>query len=641
MRTFAISINRISFEQLFVTIGICTITLIVVLLIDTILKISKRGKNIRAFEEQYDLVIKQMNNKEQALKVKQFEVSKTRSEKKVLEERLEKILEANHQTIYEHNVITGEVFYTDGILRRLGYDSDLIHMEHKWNNLIHVDDIDHVVNESNQMMKNSKHQYTCEYRIRAYDGSYIWIREKSTALLGQDGQIVKVIRLFKDINEIKAYEIKIHKILYHDIVTGLPNRRRLDEVIGADLQNMGWPLKKKAILSMDIDNFKRINDTLGNSVGDQALEMIGKRLRTLVNKDIHVFKTQSDRFSIYLSNITIEDKIELLAKKLINVIREPITLDEGILNLTVSIGISIYPDDGVELNELLKFADIAMQRSKNNGKNSYSFFSLQQLHDVEEMSKVERYLRHALEKKEFVLHYQPKVNLDLMKVVGFEALIRWYNPELGFVSPIRFIKEAEVTGMIIPIGEWVLREACRFIKQINLQTGEESIISVNISGVQLMQDNFVEMVLGTLVQEGVCPKWVRLELTETTMIRSAEVVTQKLQALRKEGIAIALDDFGKEYSSLNYLKQLPLDILKIDKSFIDDIQSNDKDEALVDMVISLGKKMGFEIIAEGVETQVQLEYLYNHDCKNIQGYIFSKPVPAEEILCIMEQISGL
>lgn len=641
MQAILTSISGISFGQLFITMGIATGVLILAILIDSLIKITKKDRRIREVETQYNEVVQQAYEQERELNAKQFEVSKTKGEKKIVEERLEKILETNHQTIYEYNVITGEVFYTDGILKRLGYDSASIHLEHRWNDLVHVDDIDQLVNEYQQLIKQIKAQYTCEYRIRSYDGNYIWIREKSAAILGQDQQIVKIIRLFKDINEIKTYETKIQKLLNQDSITGLPNKRKLEEIIGEDLKQMSWPQKKKVIMSMDLDNFKRINDTLGNSVGDHALKIIGERLQKLTNKDIYVFKTQSDRFVIYVSNIGIEENVEAIAKKFINTIREPITLEEGILNLTVSIGIAVYPKDARSLEDLLKYADIAMQRSKNNGKNSYNFFNIQQLLDVEELSKIERYLRYALEREEFILHYQPKVNLDRMKVVGFEALIRWENPELGLISPVKFIKEAETTGLIVPIGEWVLREACRFIKKINLQMAEESVISVNVSVVQIMQDNFVEMILQILREEGVKPRWLRLELTETIMMQSAELATQKLQALRNEGVAIALDDFGKEYSSLNYLKQLPLDILKIDKSFIDDIKSDHEDEALVDMVIALGKKMGFEVIAEGVETQVQLEYLYNHDCKNIQGYIFSRPVPQDEILCIMENISGL
>lgn len=639
MQTF--EITSISFEQLFTIITMCTLTLLIVVVIDTLSKMSKKNKKNKDFEKEYSGLVQSFSEKDQALQLKQFELSKMRSENRALEARMEKILEANRQTIYEQNIITGEIFYTDGILKRLGYNSDVIHLEHKWNDLIHLEDIDHLVNEYNQIIKNVKDHYMYEYRIRTYDGSYIWIREKCTALRGKDKELVKIIRLFKDIDEIKAYESKIYDVLYQDSVTGLPNKRKLKEVISKDLRNMGWPPKKKAILCLGINNFEKISTSLGNTVGDKVLEIVGKRLQRIVNKDIYVFQTQSDRFIIYLSNIAIQDKIDPLVERLINMLSETIVLEEGRLNLTVSVGIAMYPDDSIERDELLKFADIAMQKSEISGKNRYSFFNVQQLHDIEEMTKIERYLRHALENQEFVLYYQPKVNLDLMRVVGFEALVRWDHPELGLVTPIRFIKEAERTGLIVPIGEWVLREACRFIKQLNMQTGEERVISVNVSAIQLMQDNFVEMVLTILAEEEVSAKWIRLELTETIMLASAESVTQKLQVLRNEGIAIALDDFGKEYSSLNYLKQLPLDILKIDKSFIDDIHSKDKDDAIVDMVITLGKKMGFEIIAEGVETQVQLEYLYNHDCKNIQGFIFSEPVPPEEIICIMKQISGL
>lgn len=634
-------INRMSLEQVLMVITISTFILFIIVFIEILMKRSRSQKKIKQLEEKYSEIYKTLCDQQEQNKKNQFLIAKVKKGQKDYQERLEKMLEANYQTILEYNLINGEIFYTDGILESLGYNSESILNQQRWNDLIHEEDIDRVINEYNHLLKKKNQHYICQYRIKTSEGSYIWIRENTTAVIGMNGEIIKVIRLFKDINEIKHYEDEIQEILYHDRLTGLPNRHSFQALISEDLKQFLDPSEKRVVITMDIDNFKRINDSLGYQVGDEALMLVAKRLQLLNTPYVSVFKLEGDKFLIYISRISTKEKVELFINKVIETIRKPLQVESCTLHLTCSMGIAVYPDDGVKESQLLKYSDIAIHKAKNEGKNKYTFFDIQYLREIEEMIQVERCLRWALEKEEFILYYQPKVNLDKMQVVGFEALIRWVNVELGFVSPDRFIKEAEATGLIVPIGEWVMREACRFIYQVNQQRNEIITISVNISVVQIMQEGFVSMVLNILDEEHVKPEWLKLEITETVLMTSSKVVYDRLQKLREHGIAIALDDFGKEYSSLSYLKQLPLDILKIDKSFIDDIDIKKSENAIVDIVISLGKKMGFEVIAEGVETQEQLDYLYSRDCKNIQGYIFSKPVPKEDIINIMRNISGL
>lgn len=437
-----------------------------------------------------------------------------------------------------------------------------------------------------------------------------------------------------DFTEIVETEKRLREsheqLAYHDSLTGLPNRLKLQsywaEII-AERKDM-----KTAIIFVDSDNFKLINDTLGHNFGDKLIVAIGFRLQTILGDGPIVFRITGDEFVICTPGFDSVQQVEAVAKRIIQSISEPFELEDRRVHITVSMGISIYPDHATNVIEMLKNADIAMYKAKELGKNRYVFYDPIMQKNVDERMLLEKNLRNALSKNEFHLHYQPQIDVRTGAVSGFEALLRWSSPELGMVPPLKFIGITEESGMIIELGEWVLETACRFHKKLWQMTGTQFSIAVNVSIIQLMQDDFVQRVLGILEKHQINPEFVELEITESVLVETFETIFKTLKSLRDYQIKIALDDFGKGYSSLNYLCQLPISTLKIDKSFIDNIINSDNDRIITGDIVAIGHKEGLEVIAEGVETQEQMEYLTNHDCDKIQGYFYCKPLPEEEVI---------
>lgn len=433
-----------------------------------------------------------------------------------------------------------------------------------------------------------------------------------------------------NITELKKYEQKLQHLAYHDQLTGLPNRvsmnDRLNGLIGKDASG------KKAVLFIDIDNFKYVNDTMGHSFGDKLIVKVSERLGSLLEKNQTIFRWGGDEFIIIADGFEKVEDMEKLAVKILKQFKSTFEIGSSSLYITVSIGVSIYPFHGNNADELLKNADIAVYKAKEEGRNRIVFYNEPMNEAVSERMLIERNLHGALAKNEFELYYQPQLDIASNQICGFEALIRWRNEELGFVSPQKFIGVAEDTHLIIPIGEWVLRNACLFLRKLHRQGYPELTMSVNISMLQLLQDNFTDMVMKTLETSKISPRHLEIEITESILMESYEMIAGKLKLLKEQGIKIALDDFGKGYSSLNYLRQLPISTLKIDKSFVDTISTNDKKKSLANLIVKIGRSMDMCVIAEGVETQEQMDYLVKHRCNKIQGYLFSKPIPENEVL---------
>ncbi|MGE4283983.1 MAG: ABC transporter substrate binding protein, partial [Clostridia bacterium] len=432
------------------------------------------------------------------------------------------------------------------------------------------------------------------------------------------------------INEkLRISEEKLIHLAFHDTLTGLSNKLSLYENSNKDVfisQN-----SKSALLFIDMDSFKYINDTMGHAFGDQLIIKVSERLASLLKEGCSIYRLGGDEFIIIVPDIKEKGDEEVFASHILTGFKEEFHVLNSVLHISVSIGITIYPEHGKNLDELLKYADIAMYRAKDTGRNRYVVYNQFMNEAFTERMTIERYLHTALEKNEFEIYYQPQFDLELNKITGLEALLRWKSPELGFVSPLKFIKVAEDTHLIIPLGAWVLRNACAFLKQLHKKGYADLTVSVNISMLQLLQTDFNDMVLDTLEFFGLEHNYLELEITESILMESYETIATKLEKLGETGIGIALDDFGKGYSSLSYLKQLPISTLKIDKSFIDDITCEDASGTLIGQIVTLGKSMGMCVVAEGVETQEQLAYLVNHECNKIQGYLFSKPIPEGEI----------
>jgi diguanylate cyclase (GGDEF)-like protein len=416
----------------------------------------------------------------------------------------------------------------------------------------------------------------------------------------------------------------------HDFLTDLPNRLLLNDRLTQAIALGRRHRKKLAVLFFDVDRFKHINDSLGHPVGDKLLQSIAQRAVTCVRSSDAVSRQGGDEFLVLLSEIEQADDAARCAEKLLVALTKPHSIDNLDLHITVSIGISIYPQDGQNAETLIKSADTAMYHAKENGRNNYQFFTQDMNARVVARQSLETGLRSALERREFVLHYQPKVDLGTGAVTGAEALIRWQHPERGLVLPADFVPIAEECGLIVPIGRWVVDEACRQSRAW-LNAGTQPVpVAVNISAVEFRDKGFVEGVLASLKGTSLDPSALELELTESVLMHDAQSSADVLHELKAKGVQLAVDDFGTGYSSLSYLSRFPVDALKIDQSFVHDITTDPSDATIVTAVINMAKGLNLRVIAEGIETVEQLAFLRGKHCGEGQGYHFSRPVTGAE-----------
>ena len=416
----------------------------------------------------------------------------------------------------------------------------------------------------------------------------------------------------------------------HDFLTNLPNRLLLNDRLTQAIALGRRHRKKLAVLFFDLDRFKHINDSLGHAIGDQLLQSVARRSVTCVRSSDTVSRQGGDEFLVLLSEIEHAEDAARCAEKILVALTLPHSVDKHDLHITVSIGISIYPQDGQDVETLIKSADTAMYHAKENGRNNYQFFKQDMNARVVERQSLEAGLRRALERQEFVLHYQPKINLRTGAITGAEALIRWQHPERGLVLPAQFVPIAEDCGLIVPIGQWVVDEACRQSRAW-LNAGTQPVpMAVNISAVEFRRKGFVDGVLASLKRTRLDPSTLELELTESVLMHDAESSADTLHELKAVGVQLAVDDFGTGYSSLSYLRRFPIDALKIDQSFVHDINTEPGDGTIVTAVISMARGLKLRVVAEGVETPAQLAFLQGQQCAEGQGFHFSKPVTAVE-----------
>jgi diguanylate cyclase (GGDEF)-like protein len=394
--------------------------------------------------------------------------------------------------------------------------------------------------------------------------------------------------------------------------------------------------KQVALLYLDLDGFKHINDSLGHSIGDKLLQASGERLVKCVRSADTVSRQGGDEFVVLLSEVEHPEDAAITARRLLQAVAQHHSIDQHDLHVTTSIGLSLYPDDGLDVETLVKNADIAMYQAKENGRHSYQFFKPAMNVKAVERQSIEESLRRALERKEFTLQYQPKIDLRNGRITGAEALIRWTHPAEGSISPAQFIPVAEDCGLIVPIGNWVLREACRQTRAWSDAGLPALTIAVNVSALEFRQETYLEGVFAALRETGLDPKSLELELTESVLMKRAETAASVLQELRARGIRVAVDDFGTGYSSLSYLRKFPIDALKIDQSFVRQITMAPQDTTIVSAIISMGRSLNLRVVAEGVETIGELEFLQAHQCDEAQGYYFSRPIPHEEFAKFLE-----
>jgi diguanylate cyclase (GGDEF)-like protein len=437
--------------------------------------------------------------------------------------------------------------------------------------------------------------------------------------------------------EREQHEKQIEKLAYYDSLTGLPNRILFEERFQISLSNAKRERLMVAVMFLDLDRFKNINDTLGHDAGDLLLQTTASRLKSCVRSGDTVSRLGGDEFLLVIAGIKKIEEAMKVADKIIHQLNIPVPIHEHELVVSGSIGISLYPFNGDDAETLIKHADIAMYHAKSQGRNKYQLFDQELNSRAQSRMHMEISLRQGLDRNEFVVYYQPRYDIATNSIIGMEALVRWMHPQLGLVPPSEFIPVAEEIGLIVPLGEWVLHTACMQNKCWQTEELSPVLISVNISMTQFQRDDFVDMVKQVLVDTGLQPEWLELELTESIVMKHVPMTIVKLNELKELGIHISIDDFGTGFSSLNYLKYLPIDKLKIDRSFIKDVPDAPKDTAITKTIIALGRRLSVKVVAEGVETEEQLQFLANRKCAEVQGFLYSGPLPASEARMLLSR----
>lgn len=497
-------------------------------------------------------------------------------------------------------------------------------------NIIHPEDkrrVDTLVYEA----ICTKNPYDTVHRLLMRDENIKYVYEHAETLYNGNGEPIKMIGIMQDITEQKQAEHRIEFLAHHDTLTGLPNRSlaidRMEQAIVYAKKNK----TKVALLYVDMDGFKTINDSLGHNTGDRMIQAIAKRLQESLKETDTISRQGGDEFLIILTDIGNTDNISAIATRLVAKLNQPVTLDTRSLTSTVSIGISLYPDDGGDFEALLQKADTAMYKAKERGGNGYCFFKDQMNKEITEHMSLLHDLKQALLHGELELFFQPQINLETYQLSGVEALLRWKHPTKGMIPPMQFIPIAESSGLIVQIGEWVIQEACKKAA-LWCTKGLHCHIAVNISALQFQRGNLEETIVSALKLSNLEAKYLELELTESVLIQDAEQTLQSIQKLKSLGLKLAIDDFGTGYSSLSYLKRFAVDKLKIDKSFIQDIAGGNENTAIVQAIIQIAKSLGLKTIAEGAETKEVVELLKTNGCDEVQGFYYAKPMPYDEFI---------
>lgn len=440
----------------------------------------------------------------------------------------------------------------------------------------------------------------------------------------------RLIGTTQDISELKRYESRLYEVAFHDTLTGLPNRALLNERLSHSLNEAAREKQLLGLLVLDLDRFKEINDIHGHSIGDRLLHQVGQRLADTVRDYDMVARLGGDEFAIILSEFRQASNLGNIARKLLDTLARPFRIEQQELFISASIGIAAFPLDANTADNLLQYADMALYDAKARGKACFRYYSSELTARSKDRSQLETALRHAEPAGELELYYQPKINLSDGRLVGAEALLRWHHPTLGMVPPDRFISIAEDSGLIVGIGAWVLTKACLAIQHWNQQGGRDLKMAVNLSPRQFRDDDLVATVSSVLSATDCEARWLELEITESLLLDNDEGVHTTLETFRKMGISIAIDDFGTGYSALGYLKRFPIDVLKIDRSFTQDVMRDHDSTELVKAIITMARGLGLELVAEGVETEAQQEFLQTHGCHLGQGYLYSKPIPKNQ-----------
>jgi diguanylate cyclase (GGDEF)-like protein/PAS domain S-box-containing protein len=567
---------------------------------------------------------------------KRYEELKSNQEYlKEIEEMSRLAIEGSKDGIWHWKVQENKIYLSTRCKIMLGYkDEELDNKLSSWIKLIHKDDIRNFQQAMKKHLTKQIPFLNINVRMKTKVGIYKWISIRGKALFNDTNFPIRIAGSTTDITSHKKSEETVYKLAYYDNLTNLPNKTLFNLKLNNEIKKCLKYNTHIALLYMDLDNFKSINDTFGHYFGDKLLLEVAKSLNYWLRDNISISRLGGDEFMIIISNLPNIDYARSLAEKILKSLYTPFVIDKTSVLVTASIGIVLCPSDGSDIGTLLKNADAAMYHAKSLGKNNYQLFSKQLSDKLMEKVELEKTLRFALlnkKEKEFMVYYQPQVDTITSQLVGMEALVRWLHPTRGFISPSQFIPIAEETGLINEIDELVIRTTCKQLKKWEKQGYKLVPVSVNISANQFKHEkNIFDKVKSILQETDLSPKWLHIEITESATITDMNLTIKILNKFKAMGIKVLLDDFGTGYSSLNHLKNLPINTLKIDKSFIDQIAYKENERAIARTLIELAHILNMDVIAEGVETQAQLEVLKSQQCDKIQGYLFSKPLSPDK-----------
>ncbi len=543
------------------------------------------------------------------------------------EERFRALVQNSFDIITIHDSDGVTVYESPAASRILGYPAGSLIGKTPFQS-VHPSDIDRV-REAFQTLTSSRNPLSIELRYRHADGTWIWLEVLGNNLLEHPG-VKGVVLTSRDVTERKHAEERAQYLANYDVLTGLPNRALMYDRIIQAVAHAKRARERVALLHIDVDRFKMINDSLGHDVGDAILKAGAERIKRCTGEMDTVARVGGDEFNILMRDAAQLSEVTACATRILSEMAQPFEGAPEDVFVSASIGISVYPDDARAVDELTKHADAAMHSAKTLGRNNYQFFTQALNEEVQERMVLETGLRLALKREEMRLVYQPKVDLETREIVGAEALLRWHHPRRGLIPPARFIPVAEESGMVGQIGEWVLRDACRQIRHWQ-KMGLSPQVAVNVSPRQFQQYDVAQLVSTVIGEEQISPELLEIELTESAVMHNAEASVVTLEKLKQLGVRVSIDDFGTGYSSLSYLKRFPLDMLKIDRSFVRDISSDPNDAAIVRAIITLARNLGIKVTAEGVEDEAQLAFLNAYGCQFAQGYLFGKPMSVEEL----------
>ncbi|MDD7794682.1 ABC transporter substrate binding protein [Clostridium sp. 'White wine YQ'] len=617
---------------------ILLLLMLITFLIINILSRRKAEKELIQSNQELSDLYEELATSDEELRAQYIELEENKEIIEKTEEMYRLVFETSNDGLWEIDLKTNERFFSDRWYEIFGIPKEKVKDMEDWYKLIHPEDYETAKKCIEDITNGSCEVFANDFRIMDNEGNYKWIHGRGKGVKDANGVTYRIAGSHSDIHDKKVQEEQIRRMAYYDSLTGLVNRSNFEIQVANKIKDTK---NKSALIFMDLDNFKNINDSFGHTLGDELIIQVANILKNIINEKGIVGRLGGDEFLILLTDIKDNSYVENMLDEIINRFNKKILIDEGSISTSASFGIALYPTDGDNFEYLLKNADTAMYKAKEYGKRKFVFFEQWMNDDITEMVVLENLMRQALVNKEFTLNFQPKFCLSNDKIQGFEALIRWNSPSAGFISPLKFIPLAEKTGLIVPIGRWVIEKACDFLKTMHSMGYDEIDVSINVSVIQLLQEDFIPMFKSIILEKNIDPRTIHIEITESVLMESIDTNIYKIEELKKMGVKIYLDDFGKGYSSLTYLKDMNFDVLKIDKVFIDEISENknyrDGDSSIVGTIIKLAHQMGLKVVAEGVEVKEQYDYLTQNKCDYIQGYYISKPIELCKIQELMDK----